>query len=154
MYTIKKYKDEWKNRYVAAHHEWSKGEYPTAYANGFWTPPVFPKVDTSAGLTNAVIKFIIWSGYNADRTNTQGRLVDAPQKQDSGNVLTVKKYIKSANRRGTADIGATIKGRSVKIEIKVGKDKPSQYQQDEQVRERKAGGVYEFIKTMDEFINW
>ncbi len=83
-----------------------------------------------------------------------GRLINGTQRQESGVVLGVKKFIKSANRKGTADIGATIKGRSVKIEIKTGADKPSEYQLNEQIREQRAGGVYIFISTFDSFILW
>jgi hypothetical protein len=51
------------------------------------------------------------------------------------------KFIPSATRKGTADISATIKGRSVMIEIKLA----------EQQRERQAGGIYEFVHTPEEF---
>jgi hypothetical protein len=61
------------------------------------------------------------------------------------------KFIPSATRKGTADISATIKGRSVMIEIKVGKDKPRPEQLAEQQKERHAGGIYEFVSTPDEF---
>jgi hypothetical protein len=61
------------------------------------------------------------------------------------------KFIPSATRKGTADISATIKGRSVMIEIKVGKDKPRPEQLAEQQRERQAGGIYEFVHTPEEF---
>jgi hypothetical protein len=61
------------------------------------------------------------------------------------------KFIPSATRKGTADISATIKGRSVMIEIKVGKDKPRPEQLAEQQRERQAGGIYEFISTPEQF---
>jgi hypothetical protein len=61
------------------------------------------------------------------------------------------KFIPSATRKGTADISATIKGRSVMIEIKTGKDKPRPEQLAEQQRERQAGGIYEFISTPEQF---
>jgi hypothetical protein len=37
------------------------------------------------------------------------------------------------------------------IEIKVGRDKPRPDQLTEQIRERKAGGIYEFIGTPEQF---
>jgi hypothetical protein len=37
------------------------------------------------------------------------------------------------------------------IEIKIGSDKASQYQLKEQELERKAGGIFEFISTPEEF---
>ena len=64
------------------------------------------------------------------------------------------KWTYSQTRKGTADISATIKGRSVMIEIKVGRDKASDYQLREQELERKAGGVYEFISNPEQFILW
>ena len=61
------------------------------------------------------------------------------------------KFIPSATRKGTADISATIKGKSVMIEVKVGRDKPRIEQLAEQQRERQAGGIYEFVHTPEEF---
>lgn len=85
-----------------------------------------------------------------------GRLIDGVEKQPSGAKIGVKKWLPSSTRKGTADISATIKnangiGLSVMIEIKVGRDKPRPDQLSEQIRERKAGGIYEFIGTPDEF---
>jgi hypothetical protein len=38
------------------------------------------------------------------------------------------------------------------IEVKVGKDRPSQDQLKEQAKERAAGGLYEFCRTPEEFL--
>lgn len=80
-----------------------------------------------------------------------GRLIDGVEKQPSGAKIGVKKWLPASTRKGTADISATIKGRSVMIEIKVGRDKPRPDQLSEQTRERKAGGIYEFIGTPEDF---
>jgi hypothetical protein len=61
------------------------------------------------------------------------------------------KWIKSSTRKGTADVTATIRGRSCKFEVKVGRDKPRPEQLKEQERERASGGVYEFIGTPEDF---
>jgi hypothetical protein len=61
------------------------------------------------------------------------------------------KFIPSATRKGTADISATVKGKSVMIEIKVGADRPRPEQLAEQQRERQAGGIYEFVSTPEQF---
>ena len=53
----------------------------------------------------------------------------------------------------TSDISATIKGKAIHIEIKVGKDKPSEHQITMQERIRSAGGVYEFIGDMESFMS-
>lgn len=121
-------------------------EYPQSFAQGGYYDSPFPKVNTSNGLTMAIKNFLNWSGYNADRTGTQGRMI----KDKRGNY----KRITSANRKGTSDISATLKGKSVKLEIKIAPDKPSAEQLKEQIRERSAGGVYEFIYSFDEFFSW
>ena len=140
-----------KQRYQAAHEQWFKVEYPHAYKDGYYLEPKYPKVDAANGLTTFICNFLHWKGHRATRVNVSGRLVDAKEKQASGNVIGVKKWIPSSTRKGTADISATIKGRSVMIEIKVGRDKPRPDQLSEQIRERNAGGIYEFIGTPEQF---
>ena len=140
-----------KDRYNIAHEEWFKIKYPNAYKDGFYLEPKIPKVDTSNGLTTFICNYLSWRDHRATRINVSGRLVEGKEKQASGITLGVKKWIKSSTRKGTADISATINGRSVMIEIKIGKDKPREDQILEQARERKAGGIYEFIKTPEEF---
>jgi hypothetical protein len=98
----------------------------------------YPDVDTANGLTTMICTFIKWNGYRATRINVMGRKV--------GN-----KWIKSSTRKGTADISATIRGRSCWFEVKVGRDKPRPEQLAEQARERASGGVYEFISTPGNF---
>ena len=141
-----------KQRYNAAHEQWFSQAYPAAYRDGHYASPVFPKVATSNGLTMAIINFINWSGGNADRCSTVGRITKGFERQPSGTVLQVAKFIPSANRRGSADITSTILGRSVKWEVKIGRDKPSEYQLAEQGRERRAGGEYFFVHNFEEFL--
>jgi len=104
-----------------------------------------PKVNTANGLTNYIVNYLTWLGHRATRISSAGRYIPAQNKYDKGG------FIPSTTRKGTADISATIHGRSVMIEIKVGNDKPSEAQLREQQRERDAGGIYEFVKTVDEF---
>lgn len=93
-------------------------------------------------------------GHRATRINVQGQLVDAQEKQDSGAIITVKKFRTSSTRKGTADISATIGGRACMLEIKYGKDRPSPAQIKEQAKERRAGGIYEFISTPQDFFDF
>jgi hypothetical protein len=141
----------WKKRYIDAHLLWFKKRYPISYNDGHYTTPKMPKTDTSNGLTNFIVNSVNWLGGNATRVSSAGRLIDAPEKQASGTILTVKKFIPSTTRKGTADVTATVKGKSVKWEIKVGKDRPSAAQIEEQQREINAGGFYFFVHTPDEF---
>jgi len=128
-----------KERFNSAHLKWFKVEYPSAFTSGFYVPPVYPQVAKSNGLTQFIVKFLTWSGHRATRVNVSGRMVKG-------------KYIPSSTRKGTADISATVRGKSVQIEVKVGKDKPRPEQLREQELERKAGGIYEFISTLEQFL--
>ncbi len=130
-----------KQRFYQAHEQDFKAKYPQAYASGAYFQAAFPDTYTANGLTQAVVKFLLWSGHRATRIMSSGRMIKG-------------KYIPGTTRKGAADISATIKGRSCMLEIKVGNDKPSEYQLREQKLEREAGGVYEFIRSFDEFIVW
>ncbi len=141
-----------KERYNQAHEQWFSVKYPNGYKDGHYTKPIWPKVQASNGLTRAIINFIIWSGGNADRCSTVGRIVDKTIKVEGGRTMQVKRMITASNRRGSADITSTIWGRSVKWEVKIGKDRPSTEQLEEQARERKAGGEYFFVHSFEEFL--
>jgi hypothetical protein len=140
-----------KERYHQAHEKYFKHKYPNAYKDGHYTLPKMPIVAKTNGLTTFIINYLTWQGFRATRINVSGRLVDGIEKTASGAVLTTKKWMRSTTRKGTADISATINGRSVMIEIKIGKDRPSEHQILEQQRERKAGGIYEFCSSPEEF---
>ena len=136
-----------KQRYQQAHEKWFKETYPTAYADNHYAPPKYPITTKANGLTLYILNYINWMGYRATRISTSGRVVGG-------------KYIYGQTRRGTADISATIKGRSCMFEIKVGKDKATEFQLKEQAKERAAGGEYyftqspeQFFEQYDEFLN-
>lgn len=128
-----------KDRYNEAHRVWVQREAPQYYKAGY-SKPVFPKVHTSNGLTNFALDLITWHGYRATRVSSAGRMIAG-------------KWIPGGTRAGSADISATIQGKSVMIEIKVGMDRPSEKQLKEQARECKAGGVYEFVRSAGDVIN-
>lgn len=140
-------------RYKQAHHDYMMRTAKDFYElSGGWKYKLtMPKVKTANGLTDFICNYLNWCGHRATRVNVMGRMIDRVEVQPSGTRLKVKKYIPSTTRKGTADISATINGRSVMLEIKVGRDRPSEYQLAEQQRERAAGGVYEFVKTPEEF---
>jgi len=64
------------------------------------------------------------------------------------------KWTPGQGTKGTADISATIRGRSVKIEVKYGKDRQSDDQKRYQQQIETAGGIYIIVRNMDEFIEW
>lgn len=132
--------NESKQRYQQAHEKWFATEYPNAYRNGHYAAPKMPQVAKANGLTKFIENFVNWSGYRATRVSTTGRKIG-------------DKWIKGTTRRGTSDLSCTIKGKTLMLEIKIGRDKPSEHQLKEQERERKAGGIYEFCCSAEEFFN-
>ena len=111
---------------------------------------------TANGLTKCVIDYINLSGGQAERISNTGRYIDESiivtdilgnrKKIGSG------KYIKGTGTNGTADISATFKGKSIKIEIKM-KDKQSEAQKEYQQAIERAGGIYFICHNFDEFLH-
>jgi hypothetical protein len=110
---------------------------------------------TANGLTKAIIAWINLNGYQAERISTTGRYIDNSKVVTDvlGNRKKIGsgKYIKGTGTKGSADISATIKGKSIKIEVKIGKDKQSEAQIKYQEMIEKAGGIYFIAKNFDEF---
>jgi hypothetical protein len=113
---------------------------------------------TANALTKSIIAWINLNGYQAERISTTGRYVDNSKIVTDvlGNRKKIGsgKYIKGTGTNGSADISATIKGKSIKIEVKIGKDKQSEAQIKYQQMIEKAGGIYFIAKNFDEFHNF
>lgn len=112
---------------------------------------------TANGLTKMIIDWINYNGGQAERINTTGRLIKAKTYKDvMGITKTIgqDKWIKGTGTLGSADISATIQGKSVKIEVKIGRDKQSDVQKQYQEAIEKAGGIYYIAKDFDTFYNW
>lgn len=129
-------------RYRDAKYAYEQQEYIHWIADGHFIEPEIPNTATGNGLTEFIVKYLNWIGHRATRITTEGR------------VLPDGKRIPTQTRKGTADISATINSKAVMLEIKAGRDRPSPAQLKEQARERKAGGVYEFIHNVQEFFDW
>lgn len=114
--------------------------------------------DSSAnGLTKCITKFLTMSGWQAERINTMGTYRAPKQVTDMDGISRVVgkgKYTPSTGTKGSADISATIKGRSVKIEVKYGKDRQSEAQKKYQEQIESAGGIYYIARDFDSFIEW
>jgi len=111
---------------------------------------------TANGLTKCVIDFLTYSGHQAERISSMGRMID--KRKESTDVLGNTRmigsltYIKGTSTNGTADISSIINGKSVKIEIKIGADRQSPAQKKYQKATEKAGGIYLITKSFDEFM--
>ena len=110
---------------------------------------------TANGLTKCVIAWINLNGGQAERINTMGRMLDKTKivADTFGNKRTIGsvEWQKGTGQKGSADISATIQGRSVKIEIKM-KDKQSIDQIKYQNDIENAGGQYWLVHNFDEFM--
>lgn len=116
--------------------------------------------DNSANaLTKCVIAYITFRGGQAERISSQGQYREGAKIQvGTGEIAYHKqlpgKWTPGQSTKGTADISSTIRGRSVKIEIKYGKDVQSQVQKEYQASIERAGGVYIIVRSFDEFVVW
>ena len=112
---------------------------------------------TANGLTQCVIKFLQLNGHQAERISTTGRPMDQTRivKDVLGHHRRIGsvQWIPGTTTRGSADISATINGRSVKIEVKI-KDRQSPAQVEYQRQVEQAGGIYLIVHTFEEFYNW
>ena len=120
--------------------------YPQDYI-----PKTMYKDSTANGLTRAICDYINYHGYQAERINTMGTARE--KKTTAGKVIGVT-WTKGTSTAGSADISATIKGRSVKIEVKIGKDRQSDAQKRYQENIERAGGTYIIAKDFDSFVEW
>jgi len=110
---------------------------------------------TANGLTKAIVTFLNLSGHQGEPISTTGRMLDNTKVVKdvlgfSRKIGSVS-WIKGTGTNGSADISATIKGKSVKIEVKIGKDKQSEAQKLYQSNIETAGGIYMIAKTWDGF---
>lgn len=115
---------------------------------------------TANGLTKCIIDYVRFIGGQAERINTMGRPID--NRREVVDVIGRRRvigsitWIPSTSTKGSADISITYKGRSIKVEVKVGADRQSEAQKKYQRSVESAGGVY-FIardfKSFYEFIH-
>jgi len=130
----------WKEAYAAAYKKHNTEPFPASMATGYFRV-TYPKVLTANGLTEFVINYLTWNGCRATRISSAGRYIAGIG------------YIPGTTRNGSADVSATILGKAVMLEVKVGSDTPSPDQLKEQARERAAGGIYEFVYDPDSFLS-
>ena len=133
-----------------------KEKHPTVPIHGLPKPKYSDK--TANGLTKAIVDFIRLNGYQAERISNTGRVIDNRKTVTDiiGRKRTIgtAKYIPGTGTNGTADISATINGRSVKIEVKIGRDVQSNAQRIYQERVERAGGIYFIARDFESFFKW
>ena len=114
--------------------------------------------DTANGLTRCIIEWIRLHGGQAERINTTGVPVDRRRLVTDvlGNTRTIGsiEWRRGGGTAGSADISATIKSKSVKIEVKIGKDRQSPAQREYQRQIEAAGGLYYIARNFTSFVEW
>lgn len=125
------------------------------YPNMPHLAPRLYRDDSANSLTKCIIDWLRLNGQQAERINSTGRYVDNSRVVSditgSRKRIGSGKWIPGSGQKGTADISATIKGRSVKIEVKI-KDKQSQDQKNYQLSVERAGGEYWLVRSFEEFL--
>ena len=113
---------------------------------------------TANGLTRAIIDFVKLQGYQAERISSTGRPIDNRKSYTDAigmqRVIGSIEWIKGTGTNGSADLSCTIEGKSVKIEVKIGKDRQSEAQKQYQRDIEKAGGLYVIAKDFTSFVEW
>ena len=131
----------------------SQAKHPNMHPDCIPRPVYSDK--TANGLTKMVIDWITLNGGQAERISNMGRYIDSSKVVTNviGQRMKIGsgKFIPGAGTNGTADISAILKGRSVKIEVKM-KDKQSDAQKKYQESVERAGGIYYIVRSFDEFI--
>jgi len=100
---------------------------------------VVSKKQTPANaLTAAIVNYLNLNGGCVTRVNSTGMHRNG-------------RWTYSTTRKGTPDIMGAYNGKPVGIEVKIGKDKQSDYQKQFEEDYTKSGGVYIIAKTFDQF---
>lgn len=155
----------WTIRYKKSYNKWFSKKYPISAAeDGPNRKCPYPKVTSSNGLTAAIIKFLIWEGHHAERTNNMGRPIDRRKTYidiiGRTRVIGSLEWQKGTGTKGTSDIKADITHPAyrfpipVKIEVKWNKDRMSDEQKEYQHTVESNGGVYVVAKTIQGFFEW
>jgi len=98
---------------------------------------------TSNGLTRCITDYLKLKGAFVSRLNNQG-VYDK----------RLQRYRKGMNRRGLPDILATYKGQSLFIEVKAGRDKLSEHQEQIKIEQEQSGGIYYTAHNFSSFKTW
>lgn len=132
-------------------HDCSKTKLPKDYV-----PVTKFKTTTANGLTKAIVTYINLIGGQAERVSSMGRVIDGRKVVTNilgqTGLIGSQTYIKGTSTNGTADISAIYKGKSLKIEVKIAKDKQSDAQKIYEANVNRAGGFYILAKDWNGFI--
>jgi hypothetical protein len=119
----------------------ARKKYPN-HPSGVLAPRIY-RDDTANSLTNCIVKYITLKSGFASRVNNTGIY---NQK--------LRKYVPGTSKKGLPDIIGTYKGKSLFIEVKIGRDVQSEAQKRIQEDHEASGGLYFLAHTFTEFKKW
>lgn len=99
--------------------------------------------DTSNGLTQCIVQYIVLCGGFATRINNQGTWSKK-----------LNRFIPGTSRRSLADVMATYNGLSLHKEVKIGKDRQSEAQKEVEADVIRSGGYYFLARNFTEYKKW
>jgi hypothetical protein len=123
-----------------------------------WLAPRRYRDDSANALIRCIIDYIRLTGGPAERISITGRQIT--RYESYVDVVGFQKsiinthWIPGTVTNGTADISATIKGHSVKIGIKIGRDRPSEAQRLYHSHVEQSGGIYLIVNDFQQFYDW
>jgi hypothetical protein len=106
-------------------------------------------------LEKSICAYINLTGGQAERVKNSGRKIGGEKQVED--IIGIRRtigssiYIKGTGTLGASDISAIYKGRSLKIEVKFGKDRQSKHQKEYQKSVELVGGSYFIAKTFNDF---
>jgi hypothetical protein len=109
---------------------------------------------TANGLTTAIIAFCELKDIFAMRTGSEGRYRQGSTVVDViGRTRVMKGSYLPGHSVGQGDIQLTLNGKTISVEVKIGKDRQSDKQKEFQSKLQKAGGIYVIVKSWEDFYN-
>ena len=121
-------------------------------------PVTIYKDTTANGLTKCIIDFLTLKGWQAERNNNTGRHIDRTHKYidciGRNRAIGSYEWVRGSGTPITVDISATIAGKSLKIEAKIGHDRQSELQKKYQLNIERSGGLYFIAKHFEQFYLW
>lgn len=138
---------KWRERIRDAYREHTRRHHPDFYemSGGVKMKTKTWSDATANGLTKAITDWITFAGGFASRVNSTGMM-----RRISGQM----RWTKGTSVKGIADIMATMNGRALHIEVKIGRDRMSDAQRKVQAKVEASGGLYFVAKDMESFLVW
>jgi hypothetical protein len=139
----------------------SRTKHPSLPESARYVKPYSDK--TANDLQRAITDFLNLAGHQCERIAVTGRYIDQSKiiKDTLGfsRKIGSGKWIRSSMQKGSADLSAIVKnkegiGVSVKIEIKIGRDKMNDFQKQYQSGVERAGGLYWLVTSFDHFLKY